>query len=426
MGKQRAISILVALALVVVAVAAFVLWPKRYSVGESLSETTVFWNDHEAFLFLELNTMGRSRNGLQEKLSGTRYGYLTFLLGGSADFPKQEIVAYHLVSSGQFDRFALPGNTVLYGTWGLADGRLQLTPRIATRHGFRWDGERFVPVSALPAERTKSATPSSKLTEDDADADEDGGFSGLLPKSERKLFKDAGWHYKSLTGYEAEGAAGTLLITLAGSTFNLTVESTPLAKDSAARFDFLMIGTRSVRLEGDKLAAGPQTLWNQSGWRQISKPEYEALQRQYGRQFHAPMLSLVWLLLIAVALLWRFGSWIHILFTFATVKRRVLKNMATSYSFPPATPAQFPTLDLGALDRYTRELEGLGFTRLLDFSLVSDSRTSPPSFCRLFAHTRHHCFGEINQIFPPGKTPLPLRGINAVEQANSGAMCEVE
>jgi hypothetical protein len=108
-------------------------------------------------------------------------------------------------------------------------------------------------------------------------------------------------------------------------------------------------------------------------------------------------------------LLWRFGSWIHILFTFATMKRRVLKNMATTFFFPPATPAQFPTLDLDALERYTREFEGMGFTRLLDFSLVSDSPTNPPSFCRLLAHTRHHSFAELSQIFPKGKTPLPLK-----------------
>ena len=62
-----------------------------------------------------------------------------------------------------------------------------------------------------------------------------------------------------------------------------------------------------------------------------------------------------------------------------------------------------------ALERCTRELEGMGFTRLLDFSLVSDSATNPPSFCRLFTHLRHHCFGELSQIFPKGKAPLPLK-----------------
>jgi hypothetical protein len=90
------------------------------------------------------------------------------------------------------------------------------------------------------------------------------------------------------------------------------------------------------------------------------------------------------------------------------MKRRVLKNMATSYSFPPATLAQFPLLDVAALERYTQEFEGMGFVRLLDFSLVSNGAQPIPSFCRLFAHTRHHCFGEVSQLFPRGKSPLPL------------------
>src|SRR5580700_3343493 len=121
-------------------------------------------------------------------------------------------------------------------------------------------------------------------------------------------------------------------------------------------------------------------------------------------------MQFTWLFIVLALIVWRFAGWFHVLFTFATMKGRVLKNMATQYSFPPATPAQFPALDLDSLERYTREFEGMGFTRLLDYSLVSDSATSPPCFCRLMAHTRHHCFGEISQIFPKGKAPLPLKG----------------
>jgi hypothetical protein len=91
------------------------------------------------------------------------------------------------------------------------------------------------------------------------------------------------------------------------------------------------------------------------------------------------------------------------------MKRRVLNNMATSFSFPPATPAQFPLLDMAALDRYTQDFEGMGFARLLDFSLVSNAPNPVPSFCRLFVHTRNHCFGEVSQLFPRGKKPMPLK-----------------
>jgi hypothetical protein len=413
MGKQKAVSILVTFVLLVAAGAAFVLWPKHYTAGQRIAETAVFWNDREAFLFLAATTTGREQNVFPDNVAGTIYGYLGVFLGGYADFNKPEMVAYHVAPSGQLDRFALPEHTATFGSWELTEGRLQLTASpVATGNGFRWDGEKFVALSAPPASSAQpkaAAAPNANLTEDDLENDDEGNDYGALPKSERTLFKAAGWHYKFIGGYVGQGSAATLPINLSGGTFNLTAESFPLPKNAGVRFDLLTMGTKSIRLASDKLAGGPQTLWNQSGWRDVSRQDYEAMQRQYGRQIRTPLSSAAWLLLFACLLLWRFGSWIHVLFTFATMKSRVLKKMPTSYSFPPATPAQFPMVDLDALERCTRELEGMGFTRLLDFSLVSDSAANPPSFCRLFAHVRHHCFGELSQIFPKGKAALPLK-----------------
>lgn len=411
MSRQKAISILVVLTLAVAAVAGLTLLPKQYTVGQRLSQTTVFWNDHEAFLFLALNTTGRSRNFLQQKLADTRYGYLTVFLGGFSDFSKQEVVAYRVLPEGQLNRFALPEHTAAYGSWGLVDGQLQLNPpRGGSYTGFRWDGEKFVPVAAPPAASAPPgpvAAPNKNLAADDLENDEDED-SGFLSKAERKIFKDAGWHYKVLTGYEGTAMA-TLPVAFSGGTFSVTIEGFPPQKARPGRFDLMAMGTRSISLAGDKISGGAQTLWKQSGWQEVSRQDYEALQRQYGRQSHTPRPSIAWLFILAFLLLWRFGSWIHLLFTFATMKRRVLKNMATTFSFPPATPAQFPQLDVEALDCYTRDFEGMGFERLLDFSLVSDSATNPPIFCRLFAHRRNHCFGELSQIFPKGKLPLPLK-----------------
>lgn len=87
LNRQKAISILIVLALCVAAVPAFVLWPKHYMVGQSMSQTVVFWNDQDAFVFLDGRTTGRSRNIFQEALGRSRYGYLGVFLGGFADFP---------------------------------------------------------------------------------------------------------------------------------------------------------------------------------------------------------------------------------------------------------------------------------------------------------------------------------------------------
>jgi hypothetical protein len=140
---QKAISILIVLALCASAVVALVLSPKRYMVGQSVSQTVVFWNDHDAFVFLDGRTTGRSGNAFQDALARSRYGYLGVVLGGFADFAKPDVVAYHLAASGKLERFALPQNTVVYGSWGLADGRLQLTPlaglgEVDGRHTGTW------------------------------------------------------------------------------------------------------------------------------------------------------------------------------------------------------------------------------------------------------------------------------------------------
>ncbi|HEY6339146.1 MAG TPA: hypothetical protein VIW68_11695, partial [Candidatus Sulfotelmatobacter sp.] len=143
MSRQKAVTILILFALVAAVAAAFVFLPKHYSVGQSVSQTVVFWNDQDAFLFLDGTTIGRSRNTLQDMLARGRYGFLGILVGVRyADFSKPDVVAYHLAASGQLDRFALPEHTATYGSWGLVDGRLQLMPAAGGSYvGTRWDGE---------------------------------------------------------------------------------------------------------------------------------------------------------------------------------------------------------------------------------------------------------------------------------------------
>lgn len=432
--NKKAISYAVVSACVLVAVAAFVLWPKRYSVSQRVAQTTVFWNDHEAFVFVALNTAGRSHNPLQHRLAASRLPYLAFLPGGFADFSQQQMVAYHLASSGQLDRFTLPENTTTRGSWELAGGRLQLTPPapLATtgNHSFslvgtRWDGEKFVPVAATPKSTAATKTQSAKastLHPDDLNVGEkktpeDGGY---LSKSSRQAFKDAGWHYKVLNGYEsigadATGTEATLPMVLGQNTFFLNIQKFPepeadTARAAFSRLDSLSFGMKAIDLSGNKLASGTQAIWSQQGWRPVSKAEYQNLLAQYGHGGSGLSLrSMFWLAVLLLLVIWRLGSWLHLVFKFATMKSRVLDNMATSFSFPPATAGNFPRLDLEGLDRSTQAFEGMGLVRLLDFSLVSDSPTQPPSFGRLLTHTHNHCFVELSQVFPKGKSALPLK-----------------
>ena len=409
--RTKIIWFLVILALIAGAIGAYSLLPKRYTVGESLAQTYVFWNDKEAFLFLNTSTTGQSANLVHDKLGTTHYAYLTVFLGGGPRFFEQSFRAYRLLPSGELKSLPLPAESATYGNWTLVDGKLQLTPPEATgyrdRNGFRWDGEKF---AAVPFERKTQAVPAadSRLSPDD-EADEDEGQSGFLTEAARKAFKEAHWHYKQLTGFASNGGQATMPIELGKDSFELTITSFPRPTGGMAHFDMLAFGTKSIGIARSGDQKSKQVLWTQKGWQTISKSEFERRSMRSGQAASAPFALWGWLGLFLFLTVWRFGSWGHLLLSVFSMKRRVINNMATSYAFPPATPAQFPLLDKAALERYTQEFEGMGFVRLLDFSLVSDRPNPIPSFCRLFAHTRNHCFAEVSQLFPRGKAPLPLK-----------------
>jgi hypothetical protein len=408
-SRNKVIFILIILALIAGVVAGYSLLPKRYALGQTLAQTTVFWNDKEAFLFLNTGTTGRSANFLSDKLRTTNYGYLAFFLGASSQFYEHRVVTYRLLPSGELQHPTLPDEFAIVGTWTLENGKLRSTPlagEYSHHSGFRWDGEKFVSVPPQQKPQTQ-ASGNSRLTPDDLD-DEDEGEPGFLSPSARKLFKDAGWHYKQLAAFQTKETQATLPIKLGDASFDLTITNFPPPTQATRRFDPLEFGTKTLQLSNSGRSGSDQILWSQSGWRTISKSEFERHVQRSGQVTRAPINLMVWLAIFALATLWRFGTWGHLLLSMLGMKRRVLKNMATSYSFPPATLAQFQLLDVAALERYTQEFEGMGFVRLLDFSLVSNGAQPIPSFCRLFAHTRHHCFGEVSQLFPRGKSPLPL------------------
>jgi len=412
MSRRQLIFALVCIVLVVAAIAAFEYLPKRYAIGDRMNAATVFWHDGEAFLFLQVTSTGKAENVLQAKLASTRYSYLLPLLGVGTRFYDYHFEAYRVDRAGKIEPLTLPTASGTVGTWTLEDGKLQLTPiagGFSHRDGFRWDGAKFLPVSpaaAPPSGVNKSAT--ATLSPDDlADDDDD---SGIVARSARAAFKAGGWHYKELSAYETVGNQAMLPIDLGSSSWNLTVTSFPRPAGQFPRgFDMLAFGVESLALSQASRDSEVTTLWTQRGWQAISKTEFERRAFVSGRPASVSRFTLWWLALLLLAALLKFGAWGHLILNLFTTKRRVLKNMATSFSFPPATPAQFPQLHLAELERYTRELEALGFVQLMDLSLVSDAPNAIPVFARLCAHTRHHLFAEAGQLFPRGKAPLPFK-----------------
>ena len=202
----------------------------------------------------------------------------------------------------------------------------------------------------------------------------------------------------------------TLPITLSKNSFDLTITKPPMPKSDELRFDLMAVGIKSVEISRNGQQTSTQALWNLKGMQTVSKREFEERMQRSGQPVRAPYVVWIWVVIFVFVTLFKLSGWGYLLLNLLGVKRRVLKNMPTSYSFPPTTPSQFPRLDTAELERYTREFESLGFVRLLDFSLVSDAAKQIPNFCRLFAHTRNHCFAEVSQPFPHGKAPpMPVK-----------------
>ncbi|PYP84896.1 MAG: hypothetical protein DMG65_21685 [Candidatus Angelobacter sp. Gp1-AA117] len=288
------------------------LLPKTYKLSESVVRTSVFWNHKEAFFFVSMNTSGRAMNVLQEKFTTSRYGYPALLLDPPESFFKQDTIAYHLLASGKLDRVSLPERTDVFGTWTLNDGNLQLNSvatRYGSKNGFRWDGEKFVPVAPSSANSPARKTELSPDDEDDDDV-QDGVSSGV----ERESFKAAGWHYKFLNGYQGRNLTATLPMQLDQSVFNLTVHSFAMPTDIRNVIDLDGVGIRQMEISGDKLE--PQTLWKQNGRREISKVEFERLQGQSGYRIQRPYAAILWLLVLLLVAFWKLASWGHLLLGF--------------------------------------------------------------------------------------------------------------
>jgi hypothetical protein len=400
LSHKKFIVALALLSLIASIIAGYSAIPKRYSLGEHLVQTSIFWTDKEAFFFLTVNTMGQTDNFVLDTLGKARYSYWAYFLGSGPRFVDTRIVAYRLLPSGELQQLPLPVQTAGYGEWILQDGQLQYRPTSGgtNQHtGFRWNGEKF--VLAAPQLNVQMRDAATLNSDDHA---EDGASAGFLTLA-------AGWHYKHLTGYETKTPQATVPISLGKDSFDLTITKLISPKTDGVRSDLVAGGVKSLEISRNGQQSSTQALWNLRGMQTVSRRDFEERIQHSGQPARAPYMVWIWAVVFIFFTLLKLSGWGYLLLNLLGVKRRVLKNMPTSYSFPPTTPSQFPRLDTAELDRYTREFESLGFVRLLDFSLVSDAAKQIPNFCRLFAHTRNHCFAEVSQPFPHGKAPMPVK-----------------
>lgn len=77
------------------------------------------------------------------------------------------------------------------------------------------------------------------------------------------------------------------------------------------------------------------------------------------------------------------------------LKPLVLQDLSKEQEFILADPYEFPQLDVESLQRYTEDLESIGFVKIIDFKIS----TQQVSFARIFLHPQHQCWAEVSQIF---------------------------
>ena len=285
LSHRKIIVALAFLSLIVSIIGAYSALPKRYSLGERLVQTNIFWSDKEAFFFLTVSTTGQTDNFVLDKLGKARYRYWAYFLGAAPRFMDTQTTACRLLPSGELQQLPLPAQTAGYGEWTLRDGQLQFM-RTSGRNqqtGFRWNGEKFVPVSS---QRNVQVDDDAARSSDDEE--EDDGSPGFLTPAARKAFKAAGWHYKHWTGYETKAMQATLPITLSKNSFDLTITKLPMPKSDELRFDLMAVGIKSVEISRNGQQTSTQALWNLKGMQTVSKREFEERMQRSGQPVRAP------------------------------------------------------------------------------------------------------------------------------------------
>jgi len=406
MARRKAIVKLAILGVAILSVAAFISLPKKYRIGEKLYATKVFWDSRQAFLLVRLQTLGLATNAAQEQFGDSFAAYaIPLLFTGDGIRMQERVVAYHLLESGSVQKIELPKGSGFAGRWTVHGGALQFTPSKKHRPEYgdsglalRWDGKKFRSL------RANASAPALQTEVDEAD--EVSGTAGA-EVAESTPQNGGRWYRNTLVRPRKEAGKSEWPIKVGKSTFVLSQRNLP-RRDNTAPFDVLSLlgwGPENLVLSGGSLTASA-TLWQQQGWREVSKKEFELLPNQPMKYNGIP--AGVWLLVVGGVLLWKFWRLLRFLYGAATAKTQTLSRMSSDFSLPPVSPSQFASIDIEKLDRCTAELEALGFRCQLDYSLVDDAQAMP-NFCRLMISTSHQCYSVIYQFFPAGERPRPMK-----------------
>ena len=90
------------------------------------------------------------------------------------------------------------------------------------------------------------------------------------------------------------------------------------------------------------------------------------------------------------------------------IKHKVVASSPVDLTMVQANLSEFPGLDALEFERYTAELESLGFVMQVDFKTQTAKCGFPAGVARLMLNSEQRCFAEINQINNKGEL-MPVR-----------------
>ena len=251
-----------------------------------------------------------------------------------------------------------------------------------------WQDSHLVEVTGPQAD------PVLKSADDQADNADEDAEPAALPQ---------GWHRSSLN----PGRNGLRTIEVSLQTAKATIK----IEQPKTELKPHVLPAPLVTLEAPTLESPVQISGSEfNGTQEISAAEFAALRAQdpSPRPRRDPVRGAIRLAQSLIYLLIPFSPLLISLFSILGLKSKLLANLPEHASFPNALPEQFTALDRNRLGELSRALENIGFKHLLDYTMVSDMAIPIPGFGRLMVNERSNCFAEINQVFPPRKSPTEM------------------
>jgi len=378
--------------------------PVHYAVRSRPIRLARLSRGGEAFIFIEEQRWGRASSVATDEVSKFLPRMLR-QLATTPDLLSSHAIAFHL-TEGKLEQFELP-NMEAYAHFVISERTLCVVSSEyanVAASGFRWTGSEFVAVNPNEAAELLSLVSGTAITL----SDEDESSEIVSPfQREKQVLAGQGWDYKHFPTYGYKDKS--IQVKLQDGEFTLAFHAPP--KPAQGGLDlYSAMPAGSIALSGPRLARPEQVIYRAPAeWETVSQAQYLALESPANREGRelarsSRPLVLAWLLIYLLPA-FPFLRWLSIVLT---LKRKILKNLPNTYGFPPARVEQFLKLDQAGLQKMTQDFEALGFTKLMDFSMVPDSGQYIPAFSRLMAHPRHHCLVEIFQVFPAKKKPMPL------------------